>query len=439
MKVCIASSNYYPSAGGIATFSYRLAALLQQSGHQVVVLTVDPDFSDKEDKTEIQENGVMVVWLSKSFLVHYNYYRKFFRPGGIDAPYWIAMGIAMKDWLAKNKEQYKFDLIDASAYGGFAAFLQDASLPSVLLSGHGAYFQYKQLNENSADDHSDVVEQLERLSFRNSNAFICHSPQSKAAVEKHTAQPVYLARIPFLFEERKDVEITTGLSQQKYALIVGGLQKLKGPEVLCEALSRDTHSSSLKFIWVGSDNYHQKKGILMSKYLSAKYPGIWGSLVVWNKYATDDELFALYKGASFIIIPSLSESFNVISIEAAFHGKPIIITETTGSSFLFTHKNDAWIIPPDNPDEMLKAIVELDKSPTRCSAIGQAAKEKITALLTPDAIISERIAIYKKTTSYLNGLRSEEVFDLLSRYTTKKRKYYYMFRQLLKKVSGRRQ
>lgn len=437
MTICIASSNYYPSAGGIATFTYRLAALLHQNGHKAVVLTVDPDLSDKEDSITTQNNGVIVVRLNKSFQTQYTYYQKYFRQGGIDAPYWIAMGIAMKDWLIKSKEQYNFDLIDASAYGGFAAFLQHPSLPPVVLSGHGAFFQYKALNENRDDDHSKVVEQLERMAFKNANAFICHSPQSKADIETYTRRPVYQARIPFLFEKRVSGKTTLPTTQSKYALVVGSLQKLKGPEVLCEALSKMDAESNLAVTWIGSDNYRQANGVLMSKYLAAKYPGVWGISLQWKDYVTNDELFDLYEGAKFILIPSLAESFNVISIEAAFHGKPVIITEKTGSSFLFKHKEDAWIIKENNSEDLLKAIEELDKSPELCAALGQAAKEKITSWLTPAAIVSERMIIYEKVIQEAGQLQTAVSFDFLDRYTTKTRKCYYRLRQQLKKIIGR--
>ena len=40
MTICIATSNYFPDTGGIATYSRRLATLMANAGHKAIVLTI---------------------------------------------------------------------------------------------------------------------------------------------------------------------------------------------------------------------------------------------------------------------------------------------------------------------------------------------------------------------------------------------------------------
>lgn len=439
MTVCIASSNYFPSRSGIATFTRRLAALLERYGHRAIVLTVGDEIPlEEDDSVEIEDNGVTVVKLEKTFLKHYNQYKKYFKPGGIDAPYWIAMGMAMQEWLLINNPWYQIDIIEASAYGGIGAFLQHPSLPPVLLSGHGAFFQYKLYNNNQPDEQTRIIEILELLAFSNADSIISHSPLSKEDIEKYTTKPVYLAKIPFMQENIETIDFIRNIDNgKKYALVVGSLQKLKGVFILCEALSllSQTHQD-LVIKWAGSDNFNHETGQLMSDELQSRYPVIWNKAIEWEKNPDDSRLSQLYRNASFIIIPTIWESFNVISIEASFHAKPIIITDNTGSSFLFKHGEDAWIIRSGNSKALAKAIKHLHNSPDLCIRMGKAAHEKIVEYLKEDKIVDERINIYEQTILNRKTIPKAINLSFLKKYTTGPRRYYYAARELLKKIAG---
>ncbi|HUR65277.1 MAG TPA: glycosyltransferase family 4 protein [Chitinophagaceae bacterium] len=437
MTICIASSNYYPPFGGIATFTHRLSALLANNGHTSIVLTVSHDLSSEEDKIETLGNGVILVMLKTSFLKYYTYYKQYFRRGGLDAPYWIAMGMSMRDWLITNSSLYNIDMVDASAYGGLAAFLEHPLLPPVVLSGHGAFFQYKQYNQDRIDDHALVVEELERIAFKKCEGIISHSPQSREDILNYTDRPVVMARIPFLFEEKNSDRLRHEVENTPYALVVGALQKMKGPEILCESLSL-LNNSTVKVIWAGSDNYNHETKQLMSDYLASKYPGVWNKKLIWKRSVPREELSALYAGACYIVIPTIWESFNVIPIEAAFYGKPVILTNTTGSSFLFSNGEDALVIPAENSRELASALEKLWRSPQLCTAMGKAAQLKISSLLNEQDIIGERIKIYRDLLNNVKKLSAEKDLLFLEKYITPPRKAYYKVREWVRKLTRSR-
>ncbi len=265
MTICIATSNYFPDTGGISTYSQRLAALLQMEGHKAIVLTIDFNNGIREpDSITYEKNGAMVVRLRESFQRYYNYYGAFFRPGGIDASYWIAMGKSMHDWLATNHKIYNIDIFEASAFGGIGAFLIQTDLPPVALSGHGAFFQYKKYNSNKEDEQSRLIEKMEKSAFLHADGLISHSPQSQQDIANNTDKKVFLAKIPILFENKETDELQKiNLAR---ALVVGSLQKLKGPETLCKALTDERiQKSCLEVIWAGSDNYNHETGKRFTK------------------------------------------------------------------------------------------------------------------------------------------------------------------------------
>lgn len=433
MNICIATSNYPPETGGISTYSQRLARLLQIEGHSAHVLTIDINATiDQKDSIKKDKYGVTVIHLKKSFHLHYKYFQQYFRPGGLNAPYWLAIGKAMKEWLLLNYKHLNLDIIEASAYGGFAAFLQDPELPPVLISGHGAFFQYKEYNQHKEDEQSKLVEKLEKLAFVHADGIISHSPQSQQDILRYTSRPVYIAPIPIILRNLNEHKQPD--EKPNFALVVGSLQKLKGPDILCRALM-DNRLNNSDFIvrWAGTDNYDHITGSSMSEKLAADYPDCWDKKVIWENNPDDTRLNQLYEKAVFIIIPTIWESFNVISVEAAFHHKPIIITEKTGSSFLFTHKRNAWIIPANDEQALADAIVHLLSSPELRRILGQAAHEEITVQLSPEKIITERIKIYSNSINCRDTSRKYPELFFINSYTTQSRRLYFSFRSFLKK------
>lgn len=434
MNIGIATSNYYPDTGGISTYSQRLARLLQMEGHSAFVLTIDINASaEQKDTIQKDENGTTVIRLKKSFHLHYNYFKQYFRPGGLNAPYWIAMGIAMKEWLRLNNKYLKLDIIEASAYGGIAAFLEDPELPPVLISGHGAFFQYKDYNRHKENEQSKLIEKLEKISFLHADGIISHSPQSRKDILHYTSRPVYIAAIPITLENLSNNKISH--TKKSFALVVGSLQRLKGPEILCKAL-RDERIKKNDFfvIWAGTDNYNQTNGRLMSETLTEEYPDIWNNKVIWENTPDDNRLHQLYNDSAFIIIPTVWESYNVISVEAAFHSKPVIITDKTGSSFLFTHEKNALIIPANDEKALTEAMIHLWSSPEYCRTMGRAAYEEIALPLSPERIISERIKFYNDSIRSRDKSRDAPDLTFIDNYTTLSRKIFFSLRKFLKKI-----
>ncbi|HEX4876593.1 MAG TPA: glycosyltransferase family 4 protein [Chitinophagaceae bacterium] len=434
MNICIATSNYPPDTGGISTYSQRLAALLHLQGHSAYVLTIDINAPrDQNDTIEIDKNGITIIRLRKSFHHNYRQFQQYFRPGGMDAPYWIAMGRAMLEWLMLHSITLKIDIIEASAFGGIGAFLQHPQLPPVLISGHGAFFQYKEYNQHKEDEQSKLVERLEKLAFIHADGIISHSPQSREDILRYTSRPVYLAAIPIILDKLNENKQLT--KKENFGLVVGSLQKLKGPVILCKALSDNRLKNTDFFVrWAGTDNYDHENGRFMSEKLAADYPDNWNKKLIWENTPDDNRLHQLYNEAAFIIIPTIWESFNVISVEAAFHRKPVIITDKTGSSFLFTHGRNAWITPANDVESLADAIVHLHSSPELCKKMGQSAYEEIALQLSPEKIIAERIKIYNNCISKRDKARDIPDLSFLKKYKTLRRNIYFTFRKLTKRL-----
>lgn len=438
MTICIATSNYLPEEGGITTFNRYLSDMLQQTGHKAIILTVGYN-SKQEDDDEVtnEQNGVIIIRLKKTYHKFLKKYKGYFRPGGLDAPNWIAMGYAMREWLLKNKNTYSIDIIEAGDYGGIGIFLCDNALPPVVLTGHGSLYQLSKYNYVLNDDHAKVVRKLEYLSYKSAMGVITHSAAAAQDVTNIAGCTVFPATIPF---KKKEINYKPAIDNL-FALSIGGLQKVKGVLVLADAL-KILHRQSflIKVKWAGVDTFTAGPHLSVVETLATDYPEIWNTYFEWVNNKTNEEIFQLIASGSFVIIPSLWETFNYTALEAASSGKAIIITDTTGAAQIFTHGHDAWIVPSNNPQKLADAIIHLQNNPDLCKKFGENAKQRMEYYFDNPDIIKERITIYdsviRTPKRYKETVEQRLIF--LKKYITTTRKLYYASKSFVKKTVTRK-
>lgn len=283
MNVCIATSNYIPDIGGIVTFNRNLCSLLNRFDHRTIILYIGYNAKGTDEDEIIHEGRLVRVILKKTYLKYRNEWSAYFRPHGLDAPNWIAMGLAMKEWLLSNSRAYYIDIIEATDYGGIGIFLCHADLPPVVLTGHGSLLQYSRYNYTIKDDHYKAIKRLEELSFLHADAIIAHSPLDQSDLQNLFQRKVELAPIPW----SNDPSVTNKAVLKDKFLTIGGLETIKGIYDMVEAMElMKKKSVSIEVTWIGRDTWlaphHQK----MSLFLQKKYPGIWQKNFKWvNEYS----------------------------------------------------------------------------------------------------------------------------------------------------------
>jgi len=79
-----------------------------------------------------------------------------------------------------------------------------------------------------------------------------------------------------------------------------------------------------------------------------------GDKIIFTGWLRGDDLNALYQAADLYVMPSVSEPFGIIPLEAIVNGTPVIISKQTGVSEVLSHalKVDFWDV-----DEMANKIL----------------------------------------------------------------------------------
>lgn len=71
----------------------------------------------------------------------------------------------------------------------------------------------------------------------------------------------------------------------------------------------------------------------------------------------DDKLALWMNAADLFVLPSLSESFGVVQIEAMACGKPVVTTRNGGSEEIITSEDYGLLCEPANPQDLAEKIL----------------------------------------------------------------------------------
>jgi glycosyltransferase involved in cell wall biosynthesis len=91
----------------------------------------------------------------------------------------------------------------------------------------------------------------------------------------------------------------------------------------------------------------------------------------------DPRLVGLLQYAKVVVVPSLSETFGLVILEAWAAGTPVISTRTSGALSLVEPGRNGWLFDLDQPGEFLRAIDEVLKNPAKAGQLAAAGRELV--------------------------------------------------------------
>ena len=145
---------------------------------------------------------------------------------------------------------------------------------------------------------------------------------------------------------------STVSKDEKLVLFLGRITMQKGPEYFLQAAKKVLEvMDNVKFVMAGSgDMMH--RAVEMAAEL-----GI-GSKVLFTGFLRGDDVQKIYEMADLFVMPSVSEPFGLVPLEALNNNVPVIISKQSGVSEVLTHalKVDFWDI-----DDMANKIVAVLK------------------------------------------------------------------------------
>jgi len=134
------------------------------------------------------------------------------------------------------------------------------------------------------------------------------------------------------------------------------------------------------------------------------YPGEWEGehpLAVVRETGAEEVFLAGWRGhddlpaglnaSDVLVLPSVHEQFGQVIVEASACGLPSIAVNAHGPATIVRPGETGWLVPPDDEDAMVEAIVEAASDPERRERLGAAARKDALEHYSWPALV-ERVA-----------------------------------------------
>jgi phosphatidyl-myo-inositol dimannoside synthase len=116
-------------------------------------------------------------------------------------------------------------------------------------------------------------------------------------------------------------------------------------------------------------------------------------------YLDDRELERVYALSNVFVMPSKTEGFGIVFLEAWKHGLPVITGNQDASVEVVTHGVNGLSVDPDSISEIGEAIIRLIREPEMGAQMGQKGFETVLQHYTHDHFLQNFARILKEATS----------------------------------------
>ena len=116
-------------------------------------------------------------------------------------------------------------------------------------------------------------------------------------------------------------------------------------------------------------------------------------------FVSDDDLRALLRQASCVVIPSLYEPFGIVALEGMAAGAPTIVARTGGLAEIVEGSGAGLLFEPGDHHQLAARIEELVGDPALADRLRHTAADLLRSTYTWDAIAAATADMYALTES----------------------------------------
>ncbi|HVB53257.1 MAG TPA: glycosyltransferase [Candidatus Acidoferrales bacterium] len=160
---------------------------------------------------------------------------------------------------------------------------------------------------------------------------------------------------------------------RKVVLFAGRLEPLKGPDTLLDAFAilvkRDGVREPVQLLFVGDDSSDgaqvDQRGMLEAR---VRELGL-SDRVCFLGARPQDRLALLYCLADVVVVPSYTESFGLVALEAQACGTPVVAASVGGLRDVVAHGSTGYLVEGHNPADYAEAITRVIAAPPGAEAL----------------------------------------------------------------------
>lgn len=372
MKIVFLCSEYPPAVtGGIGTFTRGLAEALVSKGNEAYVVGL---YGIGETIRE-EVNNVHVVRLSAA--------------SGRRA----LVANRMRVWSELRRISRTvgpIDIFEAPDFEGAAAGLPRCSRARVVrLHGSHRYF-----SDERQVRHSSSVSFFEKLALRQADAIVSVSDYTARRTQAlfGLSQPIITihnaVNVPNCFSRKRDY------TEVRRAVYFGTLSEKKGVLPLASAWRRFIEKNAgWRLSVIGRDTLLHGTSI-RSRMVEELGEAVHS--VDFEGFVPSEQILQRLSQFDFAVLPSYSESFGLVSLEAMAVGLPVIFTALSSGPEIIDHGRDGWLCDPRSVEDLTEKIEQAAASATERERIGRNARRTAEERFSYERFMQRNLDFYNE-------------------------------------------
>jgi glycosyltransferase involved in cell wall biosynthesis len=222
---------------------------------------------------------------------------------------------------------------------------------------------------------------LIKIGFFQADAFLVQSGEDRANLEHLKKQPRVDLHPHPIYDVFKRGEISRQQARERLGveepmlLFFGYIRPYKGLNTLLEAFAQVLPARPSRLFVVG-EFYEDQAPYLQT----IERLGLGDRISLVDRYVPNEEVELYFAACDLVVLPYLSATQSGIVQIAFGFDKPVVVTEVGGLPDVVDHGRTGYVVPPNRPDALARAIVDFfdqDKA-AEFSVNIQAAKERFS-------------------------------------------------------------
>lgn len=166
----------------------------------------------------------------------------------------------------------------------------------------------------------------------------------------------------------------------KFVFFSGQLHRVKGVRYLLEAFAVIHPQFPDHRLVIGGEGPEEHRLRTLARKLSmAKH-------VEFRPWISRAEVLHQFATCTVYVLPSLSESFGIVALEAMASKKPVIASDVSGPRDVIRHGKDGYLFEPGERDQLACYLEELLVDPRRRARMGASGRRRVEEKFNMDAI-----------------------------------------------------
>lgn len=187
--------------------------------------------------------------------------------------------------------------------------------------------------------------------------------------------------------KRAETRQALGVGKGPMLLVIGRLTEQKGHCYLLQALPNLLATwPTLRCVFVGEGELRETLSALAARLGVAQACRFTGSR---------EDIPDILAAADVVVLPSLSEGFPFVTLEALAAGRPVVASRVNGVPELLEEGRTGRLVPPKDAAALSVALREVLSDPDRSAAMAEEGRRLVRARFTADRMVEDTEAVFE--------------------------------------------